>query len=301
MIDFFAPLRYLASFLRYGSQRGTKMLDNELLESIYNGLKSTDKTEILDACEKVSANIKAMDPKELASITDGLVSLLYIDLDTEPELEGVIDCAIEAISAIGADSVEVLIEGLTDADLEANLRIAHALGKIGQPAIAILTQKFRTDPDPYIRALALFAISKIDDPRLIEIFPEVVSALDHENQELRSMAVQAIGRMVECIGGVCFTAETAAEAFNKLMAKAGDAHAGTRAKAIFSIGKLAHKEYLNDDQKQKALDVISGMLGIDDMHSWDRAFIVRKEAEEAYEHITGRKPGAEDTCKFIRE
>ena len=91
------------------------MLDNELLESIYNGLKSTDKDEIVN------------------------------------------DCWHEAEADV---SVEALIEGFTDADLEANLRIAHALGKIGQPALAVLKDKFRTDPDPYIRALALFALSK---------------------------------------------------------------------------------------------------------------------------------------------
>jgi len=277
------------------------MLDNEKLTSINNGLRSNDKKEILDTCRLIPGNVSSMSPQELRSVTDALMSFFYHDDESLEDFREIAECASDSIATMGADTVEVLIEGLTDADLQANLFISETLAKIGAPAIAVLKVKFQSDPDPYTRAMALLALSKIDDPALLDVFSEVVSAMDHENGELRSMAVQAIGRIIGCVGGLCIAPDVARETFEKLVKKVADPHAGTRARAISGIGKLAENGYLDDDQVKQAVALLERVLGIDEKHSWDRAFIVRREAEETYKVLTGELPKLGDSCDYYRE
>jgi hypothetical protein len=278
-----------------------EMLDSDILSSIFNGLNGENKPEILTSCRLARENVAAMSPGDIRNVTDALVSLFYLDNIKDDEYAEIVECATEAIASMGPGTVPVLIEGLTGADLHANLLIAETLGKIGTPAVAMLKNIFRTDPDPYQRSVALLALSGIDDPALIDIFPDVVSAMDHENGELRSTAVQAIGRMVDCIGGVCLAPDVANSAFEKLVAKISDPHAGTRARAITAIGKLGAKDYLDDGRKTQAIDITGSLLGLDNKHEWDRAFIVRKAAENAYHALTGKRANTRGACEYCGE
>jgi len=271
------------------------MLDQEILSTILDDLRSEEPSKLLEASRLAEKNIPTMNPTELREVADALTSLFYIDT-MNPDYVEAIDAAVDTLAKMGADTVDVLIEGLTDADLHANYLIAQTLGKIGAPAVAVLKDRFRNEQDPFSRALALFAMSKIDDPALIEIMPEIVSTLDHEHPQLRDTAVQAVGAMIECIGGVCLSPDAASAAFDKLMLKLADIHHGTRAKAVKSIGQLAVKEYLDEDQVQNATDAVCRILGLDEQHDWDRAFIVRKAAEETYYRLTGEKVKADHNC-----
>jgi len=277
------------------------MLDNNTLETIYNGLRSDDKGTLLNACKLAGEKVPEMEMGQLRMIADALVGQFYLDTDDNLEYVEVIECASDTLVKMGADTVNILVDGLTDTDLQADFQIAKTLGRIGAPAIAVLKDMFHNETDPFIRGVALLALSKIDDPALIEIFNEVVSAMDHENQELRSMAVEALGRMIECIGGQCLLPEAANHAFDKLMMKLPDPHAGSRAKAVKAIGLLSKMEYLDEDQKSRALAAIKSILGTDQQHNWDRAFIVRKNAEEAFKMITGSDAdviAADELCKI---
>ncbi len=277
------------------------MLDNKTLNSIYNGLKSEDKDELIKACQVARNSIGAMDPKEMRAIADALTSVFYIDMTRHSEMHEVIDLASDTLAEMGADIVDILSDNLTDTDLFADFQMAKTLGKIGSPAVAVLKERFRTEQDPCLRSLALYALSTIEDPALIEIFDEVVSAVDHEDQELRSTAVEAIGTMIECIGGMCLDPNAVDRTFEKLMQKVSDSHAGTRAKAVYSIGKLARKEYLNEEQKDRAVTVMKSKLGIDEKHEWDRAFIVRKEAETAFFNLTNLHAHTLEASEYCRD
>lgn len=277
------------------------MLDPDKLESIYNGLRSRNPDAIQKACREIDENKGRMNPKEERVIADALTGVLYVDTVDRPEFTDAVNCAMDTLAGMGPDTINVLIEGLTDTDLHVNYMIAEVLGKMGEPAVAVLKEMFRKEKDPYRRSLALFALSKIDNPALIEIFPDVVSALDHESGELRDMAAQAIGRMVDCIGEACLAPEMVNLAFDKLMLRVSDPHPGARAKVVRSIGRLARAGYLDDVQKKRALDAVRAILGIDGMYEWDRAFVVRQEAEEAYFYLTGKNAHRRAACEYCRE
>jgi HEAT repeat protein len=274
------------------------MLDPNILESIYNGLRSRNPDAMLRACREVSDHIDSMEPNEERVIADALTGSLYIDIADHPEFADAVDCAVDTLAKMGPDTVNVLIEGLTDTDLQVNFMIGRVLAKMGEPAVAVLKEMFRTAKDPYRRSLALFALSKIDTPVLLEIFPDVIAALDHENGELRDMAAQAIGRMIDCIGSACLEPDIVNLAFDKLMLRVSDPNPGARAKVVRSIGRLARAGYLDDVQKKRALDAVRGILGIDGMYEWDRAFVVRQEAEETYYYLTGKNAERHAACEY---
>ena len=277
------------------------MLDKETLDAIYNGLRSDGKDTLMGACKLAGEKVHDMDMGQLRTIADALVGQFYLDVDKNMDYVEVIECASDALTKMGADTVSILIDGLTDTDLQADFQIAKTLGRIGAPAIAVLKDRFRHDSDPFNRGLALLALSKIDDPGLMDIFDEVVSAMDHENQELKAMAVAALGTIIECIGGKCLTPDTACYAFDRLMAKIPDPHANTRANAVRAIGLLGKMGYLKDDRRSQAIRTFDSVLGTDRKHQWDRAFIVRKNAEEAYKYLTGKKAesvATDELCKL---
>jgi HEAT repeat protein len=275
------------------------MLDPNILESIYSGLKSDDKDELLDMLRIVGKHINDLGGEEKAVLADAIMGLFYLDEGENPGLSIVYSAAGDILVRMGPDIVEVLIGGMVGGGLYAEYHIAQTLGKIGKPAIKALKGKFRDASDPTSQGLALFALSSIDDPALIEIFDEVIALLDSKNPDLRDSAVAAIGTMVDCIGGLCLEPTAVEEAFEKLFAALSDTHGGTRSKAVKSIGKLAKKGYLNDGQKARVVPIVSRILGIDGAHKWDHAFIVRREAEEAYFYLTGEKAssiGAQAIC-----
>ncbi|MCX6645993.1 MAG: hypothetical protein NTY09_06515 [bacterium] len=275
------------------------MLDSNTLESIYTGLKSYDTNELLDTLDLVQDHIPDLGSDQKGLLADGIMSLFYLDEVENPGYVEVFDAASDILAQIGSGVIEVLIGGMVGGDLHAEYHIAQTLGRIGKPAIKALKEKFRDKTDPTGQGLALFALSSIDDPALIEIFDEVISMLDSEHAELRDAAAGAVGTMVDCIGGLCLAPDAINIAFEKLFTVLSDSHVATRSKAVRSIGKLAEKEYLSEEQKGRMLPVIRRILGIDGKHQWDSAFIVRREAEDAYYFITGEKASsvsAESIC-----
>lgn len=277
------------------------MLEPDVLESLYSRLKSRDKDDLMDVVQTIGDCVSDMDKNERVLIADAVMSIFYIDDDEESPYAELHDLAVEVLAKMGSDIIEVLIGGMVGAEMHAEHHIAHTLGRMGQPAMEALKKLFRTADDPVVRGLALHALSHIDDPALIGIMDEVIATLDNDSTELRDAAAGAVGTMIECIGGVCLSTESHCKVFDKLITTLSDPHGGTRSKAVRSIGKLAKLNIMNDEQKAKVLPIIAGILGLDDQHQWDRAFIVRKEAEEAYFHLTGEKVCSIGACSICRK
>ena len=271
------------------------MVDEEVLQTIFHGLRSRDPIDLTSACYKAIDHASRFSAEQTRMVADGLLSLFYLDPTDHPELTSVIDAAVDALVGLGPAAIDVLIEDLTDADLKANILIGRALSRMGHPAVAALIDRFRKSHDPYQRTFALFAMAKMEDASLIDVFPEVVNALDDVHAELRDTAARAIGKMVDSFGGQVFSKEFTSKAFRKLMDKLSDPHPGTRSKAARSIGKLARAGYLDTEETEQAIASMSAILGTDGRHEWDRAFNVRREAEEAWCYLDadGRELGSD--------
>jgi HEAT repeat protein len=273
------------------------MVDIDIMETIYHGLKSHQPMELITACYSVIDHSHRFTPEQTREAADALVSIFYLDPADHPELNTVIDSAVDALVALGPDAVDVLIEDLTDTDLKANLLIGRTLAKMGKAASSALIEKFKHSHDPFQRTFALFAMSKTDDPALLEVFPEIIAALDDHHAEVRDTAARSIGKIVETFGCNEMTPADISLAFKKLMLKVSDSHPGTRSKAVRSIGKMVKAACLSQSEIDSARSAMESILGLDGKHDWDRAFNVRREAEEAYFNITGKTSESMKSCE----
>ena len=180
------------------------MVDDKILGHFSHGLRSREASKLEAACNSARKHAASFSDSQIQEVADGLTSLFNLEPATHPEFAPVVSCAMDTLAAMGPKVVKVLVQDLADSDLDVNSLITQTLAKLGRPATVELIQEFRNNSDPYRRSTALFALSLINDPALIEVFPEVVSALDHDNPELRDTAARAIGNMVECLGGTFF-------------------------------------------------------------------------------------------------
>ena len=88
--------------------------------------------------------------------------------------------------------------------------------------------------------------------------------------------------------GYELTEDRRTEIFEVLFRALSDVQPAVRAKAVRSLGKLVREAYLTPAQEERVRVAVLRILGEDEAHEWDRAFIVRREAAEALRHIDAR-------------
>jgi hypothetical protein len=71
----------------------------------------------------------------------------------------------------------------------------------------------------------------------------------------------------------------------RLEANLADRNVGVRAKAIRSLGKLARQGHLRPEEREVVGKACHSLIGDDEAFDWDRAFVVRREAEEALRYL----------------
>jgi hypothetical protein len=121
----------------------------------------------------------------------------------------------------------------------------------------------------------------------LEAFEEVLLAAKSDNLELRDTAVRALGQFVEVIEPANLPEEFKKTMLEAIRTNLSDPSAGVRSKAIRSYGKLARFGHLSNEEKEKCRETCELLLGADDQYDWDRAYIVRKEAQEALDCLEG--------------
>jgi hypothetical protein len=103
--------------------------------------------------------------------------------------------------------------------------------------------------------------------------------------ELRDTATRAIGKFVEYIPAGQLPDDIRNAFMSQLERNLGDDSPGIRAKAARSLGKLARYGHLTRDQRAGLKLRLQRVLGQDEGYEWDRAYIVRKEAQEALAYL----------------
>jgi HEAT repeat protein len=179
-----------------------------------------------------------------------------------------------------------LMEG---SDIKSHLYLARTLGAVGRASLPALRRVLATDGDPYSRSFALFAVGKVRDPAVREALPEVMGSLMHPDKEVRDSAARTLGKIVEIVPADQIPRDRRGEIFEALFRTLADFQPAVRAKAVRSLGKMVRAGYLSTEQERRVGVAVSRILGRDEAYDWDRAYIVRREAEEALRHLEGRK------------
>jgi HEAT repeat protein len=178
-----------------------------------------------------------------------------------------------------------LLAELEDGDMKAQLTVGHALGRIGADAIKPLLAEYAASEDTSRHTFILYALGKIKSPAIIQALPLALAAVNAPDHELRDTATRAVGKFSESMRPADLSEETVKEMFAKLKVNLGDVSPGIRAKAARSLGKLAKFGLLKEPERADLKAAFQRLLGQDENYEWDRAYIVRREAEEALQYL----------------
>jgi HEAT repeat protein len=105
---------------------------------------------------------------------------------------------------------------------------------------------------------------------------------------VRDSAARTLGKIAERVPADQIGEDRRTEVFEVLFRALSDAQPAVRAKALRSLGKLVRFGYLGASQEEHVRLAVLRVLGRDEAHEWDRAFIVRREAEETLRHLEAR-------------
>lgn len=247
-------------------------------------LSSTKPEEIRKGLDLAAIEITKLGASESAPLFEMITTLFYIDVLDRPELAPVVDYAINLAVGFGPWILPILIERLDAGDIKAQWAVAHVLGRIGPTSIAPMMKAYEATDDPTLRAFIMYALGKIKSHEIAKAIEMACDAARSSHLELRDTATRALGKFAESIPAGTLRDEAKQMMIKCLHDNLSDANASVRAKAIRSLGKLAKFRHMTKSERNRLRSSCESILGSDEKGEWDRAFIVRKEAEEAISH-----------------
>lgn len=250
-------------------------------------LSSFDSEEIHQGLVLIREELPNISEEDAKILFDMVSALFYIDLLDHPEHAYVLDEAVSLVADFGDFVVPILLNSLDAGDMKAQLTIGHAFGRVGEPAIEPLLESYKCEESEECRIFLVYALGKIHSPKVLEAFEQVLAAARSENLELRDTAVRALGNFVEVIDPKDLPEKFKLGMLESIRINLSDSSAGVRSKAIRSWGKLARFGHLTKEEQKKCKETCELLLGADDQYDWDRAYIVRKEAQEALDCLAG--------------
>lgn len=257
------------------------------LAAALQSLQSDRPERIGEGLDYLRAHMGGLPEADFRGAVEETCSLFYVDTADRPDLLPLLDRAVGLLAAQGPRIVAQLLDLMKGSDIKSHLYLARTLAWVGQAALPALRRVIATE-DPYSRSFALFAVGKVHDPAVREALPEVIGSLMHPDKEVRDSAARALGKIAEAVPAIQLPEDRRAEIFEVLFRTLTDAQPAVRAKAVRSLGKLVRAAYLSPPQEERVRLAVLRILGRDEAQEWDRAFIVRREAEEALRHLEAR-------------
>jgi HEAT repeat protein len=250
-------------------------------------LTSTSPEELRNGLELAKHEITRVGPLEAKELFEIVSVIFYIDPLDRPDLVPILDEAVNLVVGFGEWVIPMLVDHLEAGDIKAQLAVGHALGRIGAEAIEPLMAKYAASADPSTRTFVLYALGKVKSPRIVKAASLVLEAARSDDLELRDTATRAIGKLAESIPAEGLTDDLRRKFLERLHANLADTNAVVRAKAVRSLGKLAKAGHLRPPEREALEAVCKGLLGKDESFEWDRAYGVRREAEETLRYVRG--------------
>ena len=244
-------------------------------------LASHDPKSLEEGLTLVQEEIAKVGSSEATTLFEMVAALYYIDTLDHQELVPVLNKAITLMVGFGAWVIPVLVEKLDAGDMKAQWAVAHVLGRFGADAIQPLMSAYISTTDMTMRAFILYALSKIKSPKIVQAIAIALDASQSSNIELRDTATRSLGKFVESIPKDQFPVDLRRKCIEYLNTNLSDTNVTVRAKAIRSMGKMAKGGHLSEAERNHLRSICRNISGTDVAGNWDRAYIVRKEAEEA--------------------
>jgi len=260
----------------------------EKLKAFFSKLADPDEEIVLQGIKEIERYLPELTGKKFKEALSSLSSLFYIDTIERPDLQKVIERAFETFKKFKARTIPFLLSLTRESDFKFQLNLAAALGKIGKPAIKLVLSRLNRSTDPNEKSFLLYSVGKIKDPAVIQSIPALLKGLKDEDQEVRDSAARTLGKMFEVVPPSKVSFKNRNLIFESLLKRISDESSGVRSKAVRSLGKMVKLGFMDDEQQKRLSKVAQRLLGQDESYNWDIAYIVRREAQEIYDYISGR-------------
>jgi HEAT repeat protein len=260
-------------------------MDKESFRKIEKLLASDKPGELRMGLQLVKSEISRVGSEDAKPLLEMVSSVFYIDPLDRPDLVPLLDEAITLVVGFGGWVIPILVKQLEAGDFKAQVAISHALGRIGADAIGPLMKEYEATTDLAQRAFILYALGKIKSPKIVEALNLVIEAAESDDGELRDTGTRAIGKLAESIPPEKMPQNTLQQLIKQLQVNLGNENSAIRAKAVRSFGKLAKHGHMSDAERRQLKTTLIHIVGRDEHFDWDRAYLVRKEAEEALDYV----------------
>ena len=253
--------------------------------------------------DRANQIIQTLDTRSVESVTSALDQIKAItDLTTDEKL-----CLTEALSDVfahahhtdstsmpkqavrlgkriakfGPEMIPLIFKHLIEADSETAVYVGKALARNGEAGLDFLLPKLSEHRDRdhdlinLIQALSYFKISEAT-----KAVPFILSIAHHVNHQVTSGALYTVGRLAQNLPASAFSDELRSFIFSSCFRFLSHAQGLVRKNAARTLGKMLRKGLLSDENERKVYKGFLSITGRDDHHNWDRAFIVRREAED---------------------
>lgn len=257
----------------------------EAYDAIRTLLASDDAAEIHEGLALIREEIARVGSREARPLFELVATLFYLDPLDRPDLLPVLDEAVDLVVGFGEWVIPALVGKLDAGDVKAQMTAGHALGRIGADAIPPLVEEYAVAADDSHRAFILYALGKIRSPKVVSAARLALGAAASPDLELRDTATRTLGRFAEAIPPAEMPEGLRREFLARLQANLADGNTGVRAKAIRSLGKMARWGHLRPEEREVFGKTCHNLIGDDEAFDWDRAFVVRREAEEALRYL----------------
>jgi HEAT repeat protein len=257
----------------------------DVYDPIRKLLASGNLEEVRKGLDLVRGEIARVGSAECRDLFEVVSSLFYLDPLEQPSLAPLLDEAISLVVGFGHWVIPVLLEKLDAGDFKAQFAVAAALGRIGADAIDPLLQAYARSGDDQRRVFILYALGKIKSPRVATAWPVMLEATSSSDQELRDTGTRGLGKLAESIDAGGLDEEQRRVAVERLKDNLANTSPAIRAKAVRSLGKLGRYGHLGAADRASLRPIFEHLLGQDAAYDWDRAYVVRREAEEALKYL----------------
>jgi hypothetical protein len=266
--------------MRTVKKKGRKAGPAATQRSIAVLLASSRKTEIRRGLRLAAKRIAEGDQREVRSLFEMVSAVFYIDPLDRPDLAPLLDEAMAVVVSFGPRAIPLLMKELGSGDVKAEMVAAKALGNMGAEAVDPLIEAYRGTRDPILRSFVLLALGKIEEPDVLRAVPLALESARSKDLDLRDTATRALGNFAEAIPPGKIPKTLRGRIVERLQKNLADTNPGVRAKTVRSLGKLDANGHLTEEEGARLEATCSLLLGKDENFAWDRAYLVRKEAEE---------------------
>ncbi len=185
------------------------------------------------------------------------------------------------IARFGPDMIPFLFKEILEADTESAVYFGKSLARNGVAGLEFILTKLdehRMHDHDLINIMQVFSFFKV--PEVAKAIPTLLKEAQHNNHQVTAMGLYSVGRLVQKLRPTIFSEELRSTIFDAVFRFLSHNQGLVRKNAARTLGKMLRKGLLSRENEQKLYKAFLAIAGRDEHHNWDRAFIVRREAED---------------------